>query len=187
MSLSLSTGNNPPYCQMLAVNPVLCFSSCNLSRDPQGTFQSNKPVDRSLPCEHTGNFISMYPRISKDPEQSRRMVGKNVILCLLALLYQWVRCFDRLKSSRSCLVFPLSIVHKNFINTGQDSMFLGLEHCSIFSWTDTESSSQRLPIVSGPGSPQHPGPICIPDETFDCRGSPRSSDPLFCSHPEPLQ
>ena len=38
-------------------------------------------------------------------------------------------------------VFPLSIVHMNFINTGQDSMYLGLEHCSVFSWTDTVSSS----------------------------------------------
>jgi len=78
-------------------------------------------------------------------------------------------------------VFPLCIIHLNFINTGQDSKYLSLEHCSVFSWTDTQSSSQRLPIVSGPGSPQHPGPICIPDETFHCRGSPRSSDPLFSS------
>ena len=39
-------------------------------------------------------------------------------------------------------VFPLSIAHLNFINTGQDSMYLGLEHCSVFSRTDTESSSQ---------------------------------------------
>ena len=37
----------------------------------------------------------------------------------------------------------------------------------------------RLPIVSGPGSPQHPVPICIPGETFDWRGSHGSSDLLF--------
>ena len=55
-------------------------------------------------------------------------------------------------------VFPSCIIYLNFINRGQDSMYLGLEHCSVFYWTDTESSSQILPIVSGPGSLQHPGP-----------------------------
>jgi hypothetical protein len=78
--------------------------------------------------------------MSKEPQKSHRMVGGNVVQYLLALLHQWGGCFGSLKSSQSRLlirigtnVFLLSIFHLNFIKTGQDSIYLGLEDCSIFS------------------------------------------------------
>ena len=89
------------------------------------------------------------------------MPCRNVVHRLLALLYQWGRCFGSLKGFQSRLtvsaitdVILWSNVHMNFICTGQDSTYLGLENGSIFSRTDTESSYQRLPIDSCLGA--HP-------------------------------
>jgi len=52
----------------------------------------------------------------------------------------------------------------------------------IFSLRDTEPSSRKLPVVSGPVSPLYPGPISIPEESLRCRKSPRSFGPLFSIH-----
>ena len=69
---------------MLVVNPAFYFFSCILPRD--------KLLKISLPFKPIGNVISVYPRMSRDPKKSHRMLGGNVIQCLLELLYQWGRC-----------------------------------------------------------------------------------------------
>jgi len=86
--------------------------------------------------------------MSSDLEQCHRMLGRNVIHCLLALLYQWGGGFGSLKGFQSRLtvrentnIFFLLKVHMNFICTAQSSIYLGLENSSIFSYRDTKSSS----------------------------------------------
>jgi hypothetical protein len=81
-------------------------------------------VDSSLPCDLIGNFISTSPRTSGDPEESHRMMGGNVIQCLLALLHQWRYCFGSLKSLHSHLTMRTntnicfwSVIHLNFVST----------------------------------------------------------------------
>jgi len=105
-----------------------------------------------------------------------------------------VCCFGSLKGFQSHLtartdtnVLLWSNVHTNFTCTGQDSIHLGLQNNSIFSYRDAEPSSQRLPIVSSPTSPPRPGPVCIPDEPLKYGRGPRSSGPLFSTqHSNPI-
>jgi len=77
MSLSLSTGNTLPHCHMLVVSPAFYLPSCDLPKEPEGRFRSNKLVN----SEPIGNFISTYPRMSGYPEESHRMVGGYVVQC----------------------------------------------------------------------------------------------------------
>jgi hypothetical protein len=115
------------------------------------------------------------------------MQGENVVQCLLALLYQ-LGCFSSLKGFQSHLTFRANInlfswsnLHFNFMSTGQDSTYIGLEDCIVFSEGNTVSSAWRLPIDPSLGFPPCPRPICIPDEPFNYGRSPRSSGPLFFS------
>jgi hypothetical protein len=36
-------------------------------------------VGGALPCKFIGNFISTYSRMSRDPKQSHRMMGGDII------------------------------------------------------------------------------------------------------------
>jgi hypothetical protein len=93
-------------------------------------------------------LISTYTRMSSDLEQCHRMLGRNVIHCLLALFFQRESGFGKLKGFQSRLtvrentnIFFWSKVHMNFICTAQGSLYLGLENSSIFSYRDTEPLS----------------------------------------------
>ena len=103
-SLSLSTDKNPPHYHMLVIYPELYLFCYILPRNPQDQFLSNKVVNNSVSCKLVSNFISSYPRMSRDPQQPHRMLGGNVINCLLALLYQWGHCSYGLKDFKSCLI-----------------------------------------------------------------------------------
>ena len=69
----------------------------------QDRFRSNKLVSFSIFCKLVGSFIATYPRMSDDPNQSHRVPGGNVIQRLLALLYNWARCFISLNGFQSRL------------------------------------------------------------------------------------
>jgi len=71
--------------------------------DPQCRFRSNKLFNSVVSWELVGSFISLYPRMSRDPKQPRSMPGGNVIHRLLALLYLWRR-FGSLKSFQNRLI-----------------------------------------------------------------------------------
>ena len=114
------------------------LSSYILPRNPQVYFRSNKLLNSTVSCELVSNFISLYPRISRDLKQLHSMLGGNVIQCLLALLYQWGRCFGRMKGFQSRLivrantnVFLWPSICLNFIRTGQDRIYFGLESFNI--------------------------------------------------------
>jgi hypothetical protein len=129
---------------------VFCLETCKAGSGPANW------VNSSRPCEPIGSFISTYPRMPGDLKQSHKILGENVIHCLLALLYQWGCSFGSLKSSQTHLtirtntyVFLWPNVHLNFVSTGQGSKFFR---------RDTEPYSSRLSIDSGPGSHQQLGP-----------------------------
>jgi len=89
LSLSVSTDKSPPRYHMLVIYPTFCLFPYILPRNCQGLLWSNKMVNCSVSCKLVSSFISLYPRMSRDPKQSHSMLGGNVIQCLLALLYQW--------------------------------------------------------------------------------------------------
>jgi len=68
-------------------------------------------------------------------------------------------------------VFLWSVLRLNLINTGQDSIYLGLEYCCISTQGKAEPS-YNLPRDTGPGPLLHLGPICIPYEPLDFQRSP---------------
>lgn len=78
-------------------------------------------------------------------------------------MYHWGCCVGSLKGFQSRLivrantnVFLWCNIHMNFKHTDQDSIYLGLENSSIFSWRDTGPSSQRLPLTLAPVPPPPP-------------------------------
>jgi hypothetical protein len=75
-SLSLSASKSLPQCHVLFIHPALNFLLYTLPRDSQGRFWSHKMVFRTPPCELIGNFISTYSRMSGDPKESHRVVGR---------------------------------------------------------------------------------------------------------------
>lgn len=104
---------------------------------PQGWFQSSKLVNSSLPCAFIGSFISVSPKMSGDPKWSHRILGGNVIQCLLALLYKAGCCFGswtcfQNSLTEQILTFLWSNVPMNFICTGHDSTY-SFENCTICS------------------------------------------------------
>ena len=80
---------------------------------------------RTAPSELVGDFISLYPSISRDPVQPHSVSGRDIIPRLLALSYQSRRCFGSLECFQSRLairantnIFLWPILSFNFINTG---------------------------------------------------------------------
>ena len=74
---------------------------------------------------------------------------------LLALLDQRRRCSADLKKLQGRLpisagteVLPRSALILNFVNTGQDSVYLDLKNCCISAQGKAEPSSCRLPVES---------------------------------------
>jgi len=153
------------------------------SRGSQGRLVSIEPQSRTALCELIGNLITSYSGMPREPGKPNRVPGRDVIQCPLALLYQ-MRGSDDLKSFQGRLtiradahISPWSILKLNFISTGQDSIYFGLENRSLSSQGKTEPPSHRLPIDSSLGPVPHPGPVCKPYESFDCRRSASSCCP----------
>jgi hypothetical protein len=66
-SLSLCATGTTPHCQMMFLHPAFHFSSYSLPGDPQERFRSNKPLNRTTPCEPIGDFISSHTSMTRDP------------------------------------------------------------------------------------------------------------------------
>jgi hypothetical protein len=124
---------------MLVIHPALYLSFYVLLRDPRGWPRSYKLLNRTISCELVGNFVSSYPSMSRDPILPQNVPGRD-IQRLLALSYQCRCCFGSLNCFQSCLavtanthIFLWSNNHLNFINTGQDNIYLSLKNCCILS------------------------------------------------------
>ena len=108
-----------------------------LCRDPLDGSGSTF-INITVLCKPVGNFVSSGPNMPRYPIQCHCVLGRD-IEHLLALLYQW-RCVGSLNAFQSRLtvrahtnMFLWPNVHLNFKNTGQDSIYLSLKNCSMFS------------------------------------------------------
>ena len=72
---------------MLVFHPAFYLSSYILPRDPQERLRSNKPLNRTVPSELVGDFISSHFVMPRDPIQPHSVPGRNIIQRLLALSY----------------------------------------------------------------------------------------------------
>jgi len=119
---------------MLVIHPAFYLSSYILPRDPQGRLRSYKLLNRTIPCELVSDFVSSYPSVSRDPIKPHSVPVRD-IQRLLALLYQWIRCFDSLNCFQSRLAVTANIheflwsnIHLNLISTGKDSIYLNIKN-----------------------------------------------------------
>jgi len=64
---SLCTTRTTTQYQMLLFHPAFHLSSHILPRDPQERFRFNKPLNRTIPCELVGDFISSHSGMPRDP------------------------------------------------------------------------------------------------------------------------
>jgi len=124
--------------------------------------------------------------MSRYPIKPHHMSGRDIIQPLLALMDQRRHCSDGLERFQCHLtiraytnIFLRSVLKLNFIDTGQDSIYLGMENCCVPTQGKAEPSSYRLPKDSSPGPLPHLGPICISDKPFDIRRSSRALSPIF--------
>ena len=122
-----------PCWHVLVNKPTLDLFLYILPRDPWDQLWSNRLVNRTVPCELLGNFISAYSRMFRDPKGSHRVVGGNVIQLPWALPYQWGHCCGSPKSFQSCWTiradtnaFLWPDIHSDFLHTGRDNAYLGL-------------------------------------------------------------
>ena len=113
-SLSLGTEKSPPHYHMLVIYPAFYLSHI-LPRDPQVWFRSKRLVNNIVSCELVGNFISSYPRMTRDPKHPHSMPGGNVIQRHLALLYQWWRCISSLKGFQNRLTVRASTYFSDLV------------------------------------------------------------------------
>jgi hypothetical protein len=128
-----------PSCPVLVDQPTTEPSLYFLSRDSQDRLRSKESPARAVPCKLIGDLVASYSSMSRDPVQPHCVPGRDVIQRPLALLDQRWRCYDGLKSLQGRLairanthVFLWSIQRLNLLSTGQDSIYLGLENCSLF-------------------------------------------------------
>jgi len=96
-SLSLCTTRTTPQCQMLSFHPAFHLSSYIPPRDHQERLWSNKPLNRAVPCELVGDFISSHSDMPRDPIQPHIVSGGDIAQHLLVLSYQRRRRFGSLK------------------------------------------------------------------------------------------
>jgi hypothetical protein len=111
---------------------LILFRISHLETPRAGSGPRNPRTVPPLACS-SAISIPRTPNMSRDPVQPHCMPGRDIVQYLLALLDQWRRS-DGLKSFQSCptirtdtYVFLWSILKLNFINTGQDSIYLGLK------------------------------------------------------------
>jgi hypothetical protein len=88
--------------------PSSVLPSYILPRDLQGWLRSNKLFNRTISCKLVGDFVSLYPSMSRVPLHPHSMPSRIIIQCLLALSYQWRHCFDSLKGFQSLLAIRVN-------------------------------------------------------------------------------
>ena len=89
---------------MLVIHPACNLITGILPRVSKGRLRSYKLLSGAAPCKLVGDFISIYPCMSRDPVQPHSVPARDIIQHLLSLLYQWRHCFGSLKSFQSLLL-----------------------------------------------------------------------------------
>ena len=75
-ALSLWTTRTTPQYQMLFFHPAFHLSLYILPRDPQESLKSNQPLNRTVPCEPVGDFISLHSSMPiQGPNIAPRFIG----------------------------------------------------------------------------------------------------------------
>jgi hypothetical protein len=64
---------------MLFLHPAFHLSSYILLRNPQERLRSNKPLNRTIPCEPVGDFVSSHSSMSGDSIQPHSMPGRVAV------------------------------------------------------------------------------------------------------------
>ena len=108
-------------------------------RDLQGQFMTKQLVNSSFFFQLVSNFISAYPSVwgpGTVPQNAgwkcHSMPFSSVVP--VGTFFAKLKCYQsRLTITAYTNVFLWCNIHMNFIFTGQDGMYLGLENCSIFS------------------------------------------------------
>jgi hypothetical protein len=113
-----------PQCQVLVLNPAF-HPSYILRRDPQERLKSNKPLNRTVPSQLVGHFISSHSGMPRDPIWPHSVSSKDIVERLLALSYHLRRCFGSLKRFQSRLAIGANankvlwpVLSFNFMTTG---------------------------------------------------------------------
>jgi hypothetical protein len=74
---------------MLIIHPVFNLISHILPRDPQGQLRSYKLLSRTASCELIGDFVSLYPSMSRDPIQPHSVPGRGVVCDHIYISYYY--------------------------------------------------------------------------------------------------
>jgi hypothetical protein len=77
-SLSLCT-RTTSQCQMLFLHPAFHFPSYILPRDSQERLRSNELLNRTVPCEPVGDFLSSHSGMPRDPIQPHCVSGRDIV------------------------------------------------------------------------------------------------------------
>jgi hypothetical protein len=81
-SLSVCTRTMPQY-HRLVIHPVFYLSMFCLETPPE-RLRSNNPLNRTVPCELVGDFITSYSSMSRDPIQPHSVMSRDIIQCHLS-------------------------------------------------------------------------------------------------------
>jgi hypothetical protein len=106
-SQSLCTTSTMPQCQMLFFHPALHLPSYILPRDPQERLTSNTLLNRTIPQELVGDYISSLSGMSRDPIWPHSVAGRDIIQRPLALSYQKRRSRNWLGAAGLDLIWSL--------------------------------------------------------------------------------
>jgi len=80
--------------KMLVFYPAFYLSSYILPRDPKERLGSNKPLNRTVPCELVGDFISSHSGMPRDPNTAPQCIWKSRKKNRdIAMWYQEDNCF----------------------------------------------------------------------------------------------
>ena len=114
---------------------IQCFIFLlTLSRDPQGQFRSNRLLNSTVSCELAGNFISLYPSVPQNIQGPKKAPHYARWKCHLTP-FGTVVPMEMLFWQPEGLLEPhdCQSIHLNFMSTGQNSIYLSSENCSILS------------------------------------------------------
>jgi len=133
----LGIGKNSAAYPMLVDQPKTNPSSYILSRESQGRLRSEKPQKRDTPCELIDDLITSYSSMFRDPIQPHRMLGRDIVQSVLALLDQYRRCSDGLKGFQNRLTIRadtyvfLWVNGVTFTTASPTIIFAAFYRCSV--------------------------------------------------------
>ena len=127
---------------------------------PEAPIAGSGPTNwRTVPSHASLSAISSprtVPQNVHGPKTApHRVPDGNIVERLSTLLYRWRRCLGSLKSFQSRLtirantdVFLWPIVYLFTVSTAQDSIYLGLQNCSVLSLLPEDCLQTPVPVPS---------------------------------------